>query len=79
MTINEKVVYGDLFAYDGCHKIYILEDYNDVVDAAKRGYYIKPINKIIKTYAISCDLKFISNWKLNVSYVSQDEDAIFNV
>lgn len=29
MKINNKEVIGKQFAYDGCHKIYIIEDLQD--------------------------------------------------
>ena len=65
---------ADKFAYDGCHKIYILEDKNDIKEAKEMGYDIYDIAELEKTYNNSCPLKFISNWKLNKSYVGQCED-----
>lgn len=65
---------ADKFAYDGCHKIYILEDKNDIKKAKEIGYDIYDITELEKIYNNSCPLKFISNWKLNKSYVEQCED-----
>lgn len=77
MKINGIEVLGDKFAYDGCHKIYIIEDKDDEEDALSCGYSLLPIEKLEMTYSMSCPLKFIRNWKLNKLYVPQFEDAIF--
>lgn len=69
--INGIEVIGDKFAYDGCHKIYILEDTEDIKQATEIGYEILPIQKIEINYKLSCDLRFINNWKLDKTYVSQ--------
>lgn len=57
-------IHSDIFAYDGCHKIYILEDDDDLIEAQDLDYRILPIEKIENTYNLSCPLKFISTWKL---------------
>ena len=54
-------------AYDGCHKIYICEDEEDVKEATEIGYEIHEISELEKLYNISCQLVFISNWKLSIS------------
>lgn len=77
MKINGKEVLGTKFAYDGCHKIYIIEDDKDLMEALNFNYDIFPIGKLEDTYNKSCPLKFISNWKLNNCYVPQFEDAKF--
>lgn len=77
MRINNKEVIGDKFAFDGCHKIYILEDEEDRKKAEKYDYKIFDLDQLKEKYNNSCSLKFISNWKLNKSYVEQFEDAIF--
>lgn len=77
MKINNKEVIGDKFAYDGCHKIYIIEDEKDREDAEEYDYQIFDLKDIQNVYENSCELKFISNWKLDKRYVNQFEDAIF--
>lgn len=78
MKINGKIVIGEKFAYDGCHKIYIIEDEEDLKMAKDYEYDIYPIEKLQLAYEISCELRFISNWKLNKNYVSQfEENVIF--
>lgn len=70
-------VKGEMFAYDGCHKIYILEDNSDLLEALRDGYRVHSIKDLEKIYKNSCELKFISNWKLNATYVGQFEDCEF--
>jgi hypothetical protein len=61
------------FAYDGCHKIYILEDEIDYQEAINNGYEIKRMKSIKSAYHNSCSLKFISNWKLTKCYAGQGD------
>lgn len=77
MKINGIEVLGEKFAYDGCHKIYVIEDKDDEIDAEAHGYVIFPIEKLPIAYYNSCSLRFIHNWKLDKTYVPQFEDAIF--
>lgn len=67
-------IVGLKFAYDGCHKIYILEDEEDIKDALELNYIIYPMNKLPVIWYESCPLKFISNWKLTKMYISQDDN-----
>lgn len=78
LEINGKTVIGNTFAYDGCHKIYILEDTGDTKEAIKNGYKICLIETIEDVYNNSCHLKFIHNWKLDTTYAKQFEKAEFN-
>ena len=73
MKLNGIEVVGNEFAYDGCHKIYIIEDENDRKDALECGYDILPISELLTQYNRSCELRFISNWKLTIRYVGQFE------
>ena len=66
------------FAFDGCHKIYILEDYGDVNEARFDGYTIYHIQDLERIYNNACPLKFINNWKLDKCYAEQGEEAIFD-
>lgn len=78
MKINGKeVITNGKFAYDGCHKIYILEDEADEQMMVGYGYSIYPIGQLQEKYANSCYLRFVSNAKLDKSYVEQCKDAEF--
>ena len=77
MKINGQLIDSKKFAYDGCHKIYIIEDETDLDKAINTGYNIYPIEILPDTYENSCELRFISNWKLDKQYVAQFEDCIF--
>ena len=77
MKINNNEIIGDKFAYDGCHRIYILEDEIDINQAKENGYEIYDIEEIEKKYNESFFLRLISNWRLSKRYAEQFEDAIF--
>lgn len=77
MKVNNVEVVGSKFAYDGCHKIYIIEDREDEQKAIDCEYEILPISDLINTYLNSCELRFIRNWKLDKLYVGQYENVTF--
>jgi len=77
MEINGKKTNATHFAYDSCHKIYLLEDQQDLGEARDSGYDILPISKLEKTFHTSCGLQFIDNWKLNKCFVSQGEADVW--
>ena len=81
MKINGLEVTAQTFAFDGCHKIYLLENEAEEANARELGYNIYPIHELRQAYEDSCGLRFISNWPLIddnfVSYVGQGEDANF--
>jgi hypothetical protein len=77
MKVNGKKINGNKFAYDECHKIYILEDEQDVDEALKYGYRIYPISSLQEKFEDSCGLQFIQNWKLDKRYVDQFVEARF--
>ena len=66
------------FAYDGCHKIYILKDYTELAEAKQEGYTIYHISDLGSIYNRSCPLKFINSWDLKTTYAPQGEEAIFD-
>lgn len=78
MYINGVEVKGDKFVWDKCHKIYIIEDNNDLIDCMETwGTLINDvdifnISDLENIWYKSCPLKFISNWKLDKTYISQD-------
>ena len=77
MKINNKQITAQHFAYDGCHKIYLIENDNDFNDADSSGYSIYPIHQLQQRYEDSCDLRFISSWGLSKQYVRQFQNAEF--
>lgn len=64
-------------AYDGCHKIYICEDDEDLKEATEIGYQIHNIDELETLFNQSCSLVFIHNWKLTTTSVGQFEGAKF--
>jgi hypothetical protein len=77
MKINSITTDAKKFAFDGCHKIYLLESRKDETEARAIGYDILPIDQLQDAYENSCQLRFISNWALTISFVDQFEDAEF--
>ncbi|MBO7520687.1 MAG: hypothetical protein J6T16_00420 [Opitutales bacterium] len=78
MKINgQEVKNNGKFAYDGCHKIYIIETDTDETEAIECGYKILEIERIKNTYENSCSLRFIHNWQLTKDHVKQFEPAKF--
>jgi hypothetical protein len=77
MKINNIEITSKYFAYDGCHKIYLIESPLDKTDAKNSGYQVLPIEDLKETYKNSCSLKFISNWQLDKTIVSQFNNAKF--
>ena len=75
MKVNDYEITQKFFAYDGCHKIYLIDD-EDLVAAEKTDYQIVPIEYLPNVWRASCELRFIRTWKLE-SIVGQYEDAVF--
>ena len=72
LKVNGKhIMSNGYFAYDGCHKIYILEDKTDIETAMEYGFRLYPTLELQKTYRCSCPLKFIANMKFDKTYVGQ--------
>ena len=65
------------FAYDGCHKIYLISTPEQAENATSIGYNIKPLQSLKETYENSCSLRFISDWDLTKMFVAQFEKAKF--
>lgn len=53
------------FAYDGCHKIYLIESEEQEKEAKSYRYNILPIEELLNTYEDSCSLRFINFWDLS--------------
>ena len=77
MKINNQTTDSKLFAYDGCHKIYLIESEEEKKEVEKTSYKIKPIEDLPEVFKNSCPLRFISNWSLTKQFVTQFEGARF--
>lgn len=66
-TIQEVIDKGEIkfFAYEGCHKIYLLENKEQLEEAEKYLYNIFSIDSLLEIYEDSCSLRFINFWDLN--------------
>lgn len=73
---NFKVRTCGFFAYDGCHKIYILENAKNLKDAIILNYNILKIEKLEEVYNNACNLKFINSWDLTTTFVPQFEENV---
>ena len=62
MKINGKEITHKMFAYDGCHKIYLIDNEKHRNQAVSYGYDILPIELIEEIYLDSCELRFINTW-----------------
>lgn len=71
LYINGRKVIGEHFAYDGCHKIYVLANDDELKEAKEMEYDVHPIKELEDKYEDSCGLRFIAFWNLTDSYVSQ--------
>ena len=80
--LNEYVIEDDLtlFVYDGCHKIYLVEDKEDI-ESVKELWgddtIFYNIDELPIVWGETCPLRFISNWKLNKQFVRQCNGARF--
>lgn len=64
--VKEMAPEATQFAWDGCHKIYILESQEEVTEAEKVGYEILNIEPSLEpTWEESCELRFINFWNLD--------------
>lgn len=77
---NEYEVDAELFVFDGCHKIYLVEDEDDIKSVKEmwgENEKLYKIDELPRIWNESCPLRFISNWKLTQQYVRQCYDAEF--
>jgi hypothetical protein len=73
ITIKDKTIRGKAFAWDECHKIYIIKRDTEIYEALSNGYVIYPMEALKDIYKQSCPLKFISSWDLTKNYIDQRE------
>lgn len=76
LKINDKIIDSNHFAYNGCHKIYLLEGLEQIREAQELGYEIYWITDLEDIWNKSCPLRFIEKWDLSETIVEQGEEAI---
>jgi len=59
ITINGKPISAKEFAFDNCHKIYLVNTKEDKAQLKEYGYDFFPIEDIKDAYEGSCGLRFI--------------------
>lgn len=89
LSVDEKLDLieksGWPIAWDGCHKMYFLQDSAREDKAVSIGYDIYPSTDIRRMYEVSCGLKFISRLgfdnfdfehEWNIAQFEDDEDFV---
>lgn len=75
--INGIEINAVVFAYDGCHKIYLLNDNESIIEAEDAGYDVYDIGNIISAFVYACPLRFINKWEGECeTIVTQWEDEV---
>lgn len=77
ITINGKPISAKEFAFDGCHKIYLINTKEDKAQLVEYDYDIFPIEDIKEVYEGSCSLRFIQDMTTFMDIVKQFEKAVF--
>lgn len=78
MKINNQTIKAKEFAWDTCHKIYLIETPKERETFLEYEYDLFPIEELEKAYANSCELRFISHGNLDLpNVVNQFETAVF--
>jgi hypothetical protein len=77
MTINGHKITAKKFAWDTCHKIYLINTKEDKKTFLEYEYELFPIGGLEDAYKNSCPLKFIQNGDLT-DIVEQFQEAIFD-
>lgn len=76
MFVDGKEIIQKEFAFDGCHKFYLLEGDEERVELEQCGYKIYPIEELPKLFWKSCPLRYIKTWRQSGVYVSQGEPIV---
>lgn len=68
MNIEEKLQHIEQMphqiAFDGCHKLYVLDSPAAIEDAVDIGYDLYPAAQVRDLIAQSCGLVFVNRWAL---------------
>lgn len=78
MKLNGIELEATRFAYEGCHKIYIIENEEESKEAIDIGYDLYSIDELEDVFNKSCGLRFINSWDCEKRYVKQFEEAVFS-
>jgi hypothetical protein len=82
--IDALVEKGWPIAFDGCHKIYFLQDAEREAQAEEFGYEIYSAADLPDLYERSCGLRFVSRWgydnddfahELNIAQFEGDDEG----
>lgn len=77
LKINGKeVITNGAYAFDNCHKFYILEDDQQKMQALDFGYEIYPIQDLVTDLKNSCPLRFINSFDLTQIYLPQFAESV---
>lgn len=78
MKINGQTITAKQFAWDTCHKIYLINTKKDEKTFLEYEYDLFPIKELEQAYANSCSLRFISHGDVELpNVVNQFETAVF--
>lgn len=77
LRINGQLITAIGFAFDGCHKFYLLENDADCKKMVGLDYNIYLIEGLPEAWVGSCPLRFIDSADLKKCYVHQGEPAYF--
>ena len=77
LRINGQIITAIGFAFDGCHKFYLLENDADCKKMVGLDYNIYLIEGLPEAWLFSCQLRFIDSADLKKCYVHQGEPAYF--
>lgn len=75
MTINGKKITAKEFAFDNCHKIYLVNNKDDKAQLLEYGYDFYPIEEIKEAFDGGCGLRFIQDMTTFNNIVGQFEPA----
>lgn len=64
LALNTFTTRAKEFAFDGCHKFYLIQTKKDRAQALEAGYDLLPINRLPLEFQNSCPLRYINTWKL---------------
>lgn len=74
--LQETIIEDELtlFVYDNCHKIYLVEDKDDIESVKSmwgEDTIFYNIDELPRIWEETCPLRFISNWKLDKQIIHQ--------
>lgn len=69
--VDAREVQAESVAYDGCHKIYLIQTQADLDLLTDLGYAIHPLDRLQDIWDISCPLRFVSLADLSEDIVPQ--------